>query len=387
MTRRIVACGGQQLLFPALTEYVIALAAKPRPKVLFLPTASGDDPAYLRSFYRAFDNGSCEAAHLALFHRTVADIDAHIRRQDIVVVGGGNTANMLAIWRVHGVDRALRAAYAEGTLLTGWSAGCICWYEDGITDSFTPELGALRDGLRLLEGSACPHYDSEERRRPVYAREISAGMKPGIALEDGVAALYEDERLIEVVTALEDGRACRVDAAGEHPLQIRSIARSREAVAAEISDLADVDQQMRRRAAEEGSPWNGEVDLHNTARMRGIIAEIGWPTRSKVGEAAEHKAWLLVQHADADRAFQRECLELMREQPEGEVCAKHLAYLDDRIRTGEGRPQLYGTQLRGGPSGELAPSAIEDPEHVDERRAAVGLGPLSEYVALARRRP
>lgn len=141
---------------------------------------------------------------------------------------------------------------------------------------------------------------------------------------------------------------------------------------------------MRRAAAEEGAVWDGEVDLRNTARMRGIIAEIGWPIRSKVGEAAEHQAWLLVQHADADREFQRECLELMRRQPPGEVCAKHLAYLEDRIRTGEGRPQSYGTQLRRGTDGELGPSAIEDPEHVDERRAAVGLGSLSEYVASVR---
>lgn len=206
MTRRIVACGGQQLLLPALTEYVLGLTGRPRPKVLFLPTASGDGAFYLTSFYRAFGQADCEPDHLALFDRTVADVDAHIRAQDVVIVGGGNTANMLAIWRVHGVDRALRSAYAEGTLLTGWSAGCICWYEDGITDSFTPELGALRDGLGMLNGSACPHSDSEERRRPIYAREIAAGMKPGVALEDGVTALYEDERLVEVVTGREGGR-------------------------------------------------------------------------------------------------------------------------------------------------------------------------------------
>src|SRR5437763_13236326 len=111
------------------------------------------------------------------------------------MVGGGNTANMLAIWRVHGVEVALRRAYRSGTILTGWSAGCICWFEAGITDSFTLELGPLRDGLQLLKGSACPHYDSQERRRPVYAREIAAGLAPGIALDDAVVARYEDERL------------------------------------------------------------------------------------------------------------------------------------------------------------------------------------------------
>jgi peptidase E len=139
------------------------------------------------------------------------------------MAGGGNTANMLAIWRLHGVEQALRDAYAAGTILTGWSAGCICWFEAGITDSFTPDLGPLRDGLGLLRGTACPHYDSEERRRPVYAREISAGMPPGIALDDAVAASYEDEELVEIVSARPDGRAFRVDTSGEHPLNVRAL--------------------------------------------------------------------------------------------------------------------------------------------------------------------
>jgi peptidase E len=137
------------------------------------------------------------------------------------MVGGGNTANMLAIWRLHGLEDALRAAYANGTVLTGWSAGCICWYEAGITDSFTPELGPLRDGLGLLKGSACPHYDSEERRRPVYVREIASGFPPGIAFEDAVMARYEDERLVEIVSARPGGRAFRVDASSERPLEVR----------------------------------------------------------------------------------------------------------------------------------------------------------------------
>ena len=180
--RRIVPCGGEELVHPALLRYVLALASRPRPRILFLPTASGDESAYLLTFYQAVAGVECEPSHLALFHRTVEDIEGFIRTQDVVMVGGGNTANMLAIWRVHGVEAALRDAYRNGTILTGWSAGCICWFEAGITDSFTPELGPLRDGLRLLEGSACPHYDSEERRRPVYGREIAAGLPPGIAL-------------------------------------------------------------------------------------------------------------------------------------------------------------------------------------------------------------
>ena len=165
-----------------------------------------------------------EPSHLLLFNRTVDDIAGFVRAQDVVMVGGGNTANMLAIWRLHGVEDALRNAYRNGTILTGWSAGCICWFEAGITDSFTLELGPLRDGLKLLKGSACPHYDSQERRRPVYAREIAAGLPPGVALDDAVAARYEDERLVEIVSAKPGGRALHVDASGEQRLPVRVLA-------------------------------------------------------------------------------------------------------------------------------------------------------------------
>ena len=223
MTRRVVPCGGRELFYPVVVRHLFSLARRERPRVLFLPTASGDDPAYLLTFYQQLAGWDCEPAHLALFHRTVDDVGALVAAQDVIIVGGGNTANMLAVWRLHGVDRALRDAYANGAVLTGWSAGCICWYEAGITDSFTPALGPLHDGLAILAGSACPHYDSEERRKPMYAREIAAGLPAGIALDDGVAAVYEDERLVDVVSARPDGRAFRVDAGGEHALEVRRL--------------------------------------------------------------------------------------------------------------------------------------------------------------------
>ena len=221
MTRRIIPCGGRQLWYPQLIDHVLSFAKRSRPKVLFLPTASGDDGTSIRLFGMAMGRRPCDLAVLELFARTVDDVDGLVRDQDVIVVGGGNTANMLAIWRLHGVDLALRAAYDRGTVLTGWSAGCICWYEGGTTDSFTPELGPLHDGLGFLPGSASPHYDSEPRRPLVYAREIAAGLPPGIALDDGVAAVYEDERLIEVVSGRAGGRAFLVDREGEHPLAVR----------------------------------------------------------------------------------------------------------------------------------------------------------------------
>jgi dipeptidase E len=221
VTRRIIACGGRELWYPQLIDHVLSFAKRSSPKVLFVPTASGDNDFYVRLFRMALGGRPCNLDVLQLFSRTVADVDAFIRDQDVVIVGGGNTANMLAIWRLHGVDTALRAAYDGGTVLTGWSAGCICWFEGGTTDSFTPDLGPLHDGLGFLKGSASPHYDSEARRPMVYAREIAAGLAPGIALDDGVAARYEDERLVEVVSGPKGGRAFLVDRDGEHPLAVR----------------------------------------------------------------------------------------------------------------------------------------------------------------------
>ncbi len=221
MSRRAIPCGGRELFFPALVDHVLSFAARKRPRVLLIPTASGDSDGYLLTFYRQLAGRDLELSHLALFQRTVDDIDGLIRDQDIVIVSGGNTANLLAIWRLHGVDRALRAAYDAGTVMTGWSAGALCWFEGGTTDSFTPELSALKDGLGFLKGSVSPHYDSEARRPIVYAREIANGLPAGIALDDGVAAVYEDERLVEVVSEREDGRASLVDRDGEHPLAVR----------------------------------------------------------------------------------------------------------------------------------------------------------------------
>ena len=139
---------------------------------------------------------------------------------DAILVSGGSTANMLAVWRLHGFDAILREAWESGVLLTSWSAGMICWYEAGVTDSFGPQLEGMRDGLGFLPGSACPHYDGEELRRPVYTQLVRGGFPAGIALDDGVAAHYVGTELREIVTARADGGGYRVGADGEDPLPV-----------------------------------------------------------------------------------------------------------------------------------------------------------------------
>jgi peptidase E len=140
---------------------------------------------------------------------------------DVVVVCGGNTANMLAVWRAHGFDAILREAWEAGVVLTGWSAGMICWFEAGVTDSFGPQLEGMRGGLGFLPGSACPHYDGEELRRPRYQQLVANGFPAGIALDDGVAAHYEGTELREVLASRPDARGYRVGPDGEFELPVR----------------------------------------------------------------------------------------------------------------------------------------------------------------------
>jgi peptidase E len=147
---------------------------------------------------------------------------ARVAEADVVLVSGGNTANLLALWRVHGIDVALREAWQRGAVLGGASAGANCWFESCVTDSFGPQLGPLQDGLGLLTGSFCPHYDGEDLRRPVYTRLVTEGvLPPGIACDDAAAALYEGTELVEIVTASPGSCGYRVTAHGEEPLPAR----------------------------------------------------------------------------------------------------------------------------------------------------------------------
>jgi peptidase E len=199
---------------PLLDDHILALAreqrGRQRPNVCFVPTASGDSERYIASFYGAFARRS-EATHLALFGRTVDDLEGFLLGQDVIYVGGGNTANMLAVWRVHGVDRILDRAWTAGVLLAGMSAGSNCWFQGATTDSFG-KLAALNDGLGFLPGSHSPHYDSETERRPAYRRLIADGsLADGYAADDGAALVFRGTELHEVVTSRRAARAYRVE--------------------------------------------------------------------------------------------------------------------------------------------------------------------------------
>ena len=163
----------------------------------------------------------------------------------------------------------------------------------------------------------------------------------------------------------------------ENGERIHPIEPLHSSVSKEILEMAKIDQEIRATKFNE-KRWV-EVEGANTKKMKQIVKEIGWPTISKVGEEASENAWLLVQHADRDVAFQKECLELMKKLSPEEVSEQNITYLYDRICVNEGKPQFFGTQFYDNEHGAYGPRPIEDIEHVDERRKTIGLEPLAEY--------
>lgn len=212
MKKQIIALGGGGFWMEPdntlLDEYIIRACSKENPVISFLPTASGDSDWYTMKFYTAFNRYRCTPRHISLFRQS-PDLQGQLFESDAIYVGGGNTRNMLAIWRVAGVVEMLREAWENGTVLCGLSAGAICWFEEGHTDS-TGELGRL-DCLGFLKGSCSPHYDGEAERRPSYHKHIRDGLlSPGLALDDGVAARFEGTKLVEYVSSRVSARAYQV---------------------------------------------------------------------------------------------------------------------------------------------------------------------------------
>ena len=204
-----------------LNGYVLDLTGKRRPKLLFVPTASADSDEYIVLVYERFRDRA-EVTHLKTFPWPPADLRDVILSQDAIYVSGGNTANMLAIWRVHGIDELMREAWDSGIVLWGASAGMICWFEHGVTDSFGPQLEAM-ECLGFLPGSACPHYDGEERRRPRYRELVDDGLPEGLAADDGVGLHFVGAELAEVVTCRPGAAAYRVTRTGEERLEPRQL--------------------------------------------------------------------------------------------------------------------------------------------------------------------
>jgi dipeptidase E len=220
----IVAMGGGGFSMepdnPLLDDFVLGLSRRTPARVCFLPTASADSATYIVRFYRAF-TGRCVPTDLTLWNTTAlprhpkrtSELAEFIAEQDVIYVGGGDTANLLVLWRRHGLDVILRRAWSHGAVLAGVSAGMLCWFNGGVTDSFGG-LEPLNDGLGLIDATACPHYDEEPERRPTYQRAVASGMQAGYAADDGAALHFCGTNLAAVVSSRPQARAYRLELMG-----------------------------------------------------------------------------------------------------------------------------------------------------------------------------
>lgn len=224
-TRHILATSGGfeatgrgpfNVRFAGLLRYALELSGALVPRICFVNTAGGDSDLWLRACYAAASLEDVKASHLSLFTMpNVPDIRAHLLAQDVIWVGGGSVANLLSLWRLHGVDSAMREAWEAGVVLAGVSAGSLCWHVGGTTDSFGPELQPVTNGLGFLPYGNGVHYDSEEQRRPLLQRLVADGVLPlSFATDDGVGLHYEGTSLAECLTDLSGKYAYRVEADG-----------------------------------------------------------------------------------------------------------------------------------------------------------------------------
>ncbi len=225
MTRQILAIGGAalppELDNLLLIEYFLKLTRKKKPRVCFIGAAHGDADMGRLRFYAGFSQFSCAPAHLPLFARTPRDLESFVMEHDAIYVGGGNTRSMLAVWREWGLDSYLRKAWERGVVLGGASAGSICWFEQGVTDSIAGPLTAL-NCLGFLPGSNCPHYDSEPQRRPTYRKLVAGGkILAGVAADDGAALHYVDGKLLRAVASRPRAKAYRLTRSGRRAVETK----------------------------------------------------------------------------------------------------------------------------------------------------------------------
>ena len=221
-----------------LDDHVLSLTGVARPRVCFLPTASGDADHYIVRFYRAFA-AHAEASHLSLFRRDRApgavegDVRAHLLAQDLIYVGGGSVVSLMGAWLAHGIDLILEEAWRGGTVLCGLSAGSLCWFDEAVT-AFHGAPRPVR-GLGLLPWSNCVHYDGEPARREEYLAYVAAGMQPGFGVEDGAALHFVGSELVDVVASRPSASAVRVEAVGGRAVETRLAARHLGAPAAVLA--------------------------------------------------------------------------------------------------------------------------------------------------------
>ena len=209
-TGQIIAIGGggfgRNPNKPLIEEYIVKQSDNSKPNILFIPTASAENKDYTVNFYKAFGQFNVSLSVLNFFQRTPR-LDSLINKQDIIYVGGGNTKSMIAVWKEWKLDKLLLKAYSKGVVLCGVSAGAICWFEKGITDSWASNLNIM-DCLSLLPGTCCPHYDSEPDRRPLVHKLIENGkMSDCYAVEDGSAIHFADGILKNSISFYKDSRS------------------------------------------------------------------------------------------------------------------------------------------------------------------------------------
>ena len=206
-TRNIIAIGGGG--FGAnpgqgiIEAYILKQTKKKKPKICFIPTATGDNEAYKVNFYSTFSKLDCDPTHLDFFKRT-PDLKKLILNQDAIFVGGGNTKSMLAVWKDWGLDKILRTAYRNGVVMSGVSAGAICWFHQGVTDSWSSDLKII-SCLNFIKGTCCPHYDEEPERKPAVKKFLMSGkIKDVYTVDGGVALHIKDEKDFKSVVFRKD---------------------------------------------------------------------------------------------------------------------------------------------------------------------------------------
>jgi len=252
---RMVALGGHEFRSASselsIVDHLLRLTGVDRPRVCLLPTASGDPAVAIQNYYSILDRFDCEASHISLFRleRERIDLSRHLLAQDLIYVAGGSMLNLVAIWRAHGLDVIMRAAWRRGTLISGQSAGAMCWFERGITASGgSPQVA---DGFGLVPGSLSVHYGRDPERRDAYLAAVGSGLAPGFALDDGAGIMFEGSRPVEAFAARLDARVVRVElnGAGVRESELRPIALRHELAPPPDPALEELRELRRARAS------------------------------------------------------------------------------------------------------------------------------------------